>query len=450
MRVVVVGGDATGMSAASQIKRILRDDVSITVIEQQQWTSYSACGIPYWVAGVAAGPDVLVARTPQQHRANGLDVRTGMLATGLDLTGQTVTAEPVLGGAPEIFGYDHLILATGSRASAPPISGLDLPGVHRVQTLDQGQAAIDSLGLRPKNAVVLGAGYIGIEMVDAAVSRGLSTTVIDMAPEPMASLDPDMGQWVRRALTDCGVEVRTGEPVGGIIAGPDGRVSAVVTDQGEYPADIVFLGLGVTPRTDLAAGSGLPLGEFGGLLTDSRQRVEGFENVWSGGDCTEVVDRLTGLRRYVPLGTHANKHGRVIGLNIAGRPAEFPGVIGTAITKFRDLEIARVGLTTAQAEALGMGPVAVTITTSTQADYMPASTPMWVKMLADPADGRVIGTQVFGGPGAGKRIDTAATAIWTGLTVAEVVDLDLAYAPPLSPVWDPIQTAARVLLAKLG
>jgi NADPH-dependent 2,4-dienoyl-CoA reductase/sulfur reductase-like enzyme len=223
----------------------------------------------------------------------------------------------------------------------------------------------------------------------------------------------------------------------------------VATESGEYPADIVFVGLGMDPRSELAEAAGLPIGRYGGILTDPTQRVEGYDNIWSGGDCTEVVDRLTGERRYLPLGTHANKHGRVIGLNIVGRSAEFPGVIGTAITKFQDLEIARVGLQESEALDAGRDVATVTISATTKAGYMPGADPIRIKMLADRADGRVIGTQIIGGDGAGKRIDTAATAIWAGLTVADVVDMDLSYAPPFSPVWDPIQVAARALLPQL-
>ena len=437
------------MTAASQIKRSLGDSAVVTVIEQQEWTSYSACGIPYWVGGDTDGPDALVARSPQQHRANGIEVHTALVATHLDLERQTVAAEPVLGGTTQIFDYDHLILATGSRPRTPDIEGLALPGVHRVHTLDQGQAAIDSLARKPRRAVVLGAGYIGLEMAEAGLSRGVATTVLDLSPEPMSTLDPEMGRLIRQGMSERGVVVHTMEPARGICSGADGRVAAVATDHGDHPADIVFLGLGVEPRVELAAAAGLPVGALGGILTDDHQRVVGFDNVWSGGDCTEVSDRVLGSRRYVPLGTHANKHGRVIGLNIAGGDVAFPGVIGTAITKFRDIEVARTGLRTAEAIDLGMDVAAVTIQASTRAGYMPGASAMHVRMLADRADGRVVGTQIVGGPGAGKRIDTAATAIWTGLTVADIIELDLSYAPPFSPVWDPVQTAARALLPRL-
>lgn len=446
MRVVVIGGDAAGMSAASQVKRLQGADVTVTVLNEQSWTSYSACGIPYWIGGEADGPDALVARTPEEHRTRGIDVRTGMRATAIDPERHIVTAESVIDGAVEDFEYDHLVLATGARPVAPPIPGLDLPGVFRVHTLDQAQAAIDALARRPSRAVILGAGYIGVEMAEACLNRDLHTTIVDRAAEPLVLLDPDMGALVRAAMVDRGVVVEMGESVRRIVAGPDGRVAQVVTDSKQIDADIVFLGLGVRPRSELAEAAGLPLGEWGGILVDERQQVLGHDTIWAGGDCVEVTDRLTGHRRFVPLGTHANKHGRVIGLNLGGEPATFPGVIGTAITKFCDVEISRTGLLSTEATAA----VSVVIDTSTAVGYLPDAGPMTVKMIADPATRRVLGVQIVGAPSAGLRIDSAATAIWNGMTVDDIIGLDLAYAPPYTPVWSPIQTAARALLSQLA
>lgn len=448
MQVVVIGGDAVGMTAASQLKRTMRDAVQVTVLQEQEWTSYSACGIPYWIAGEVSGPEALVARSPAAHRVNGIDVRTGHRATRIDPEARVVTA--VGSGVEQEIAYDHLVIGTGATPRCPPIPGLDLPGVYRVQTLDEAKAAIAGLAQDPRRAVVLGAGYIGVEMAEAGISRGLDTTVVDVAPEPMASLDPDMGCLVREGMIARGAHLRMGQVVREVVAGPDGRVRAVVTDEGEIPADIVFLGLGVKPRTELARAAGLPLGEAGGIRTDDRQRVLGYADVWAGGDCVEVTDRLTGRFRYLPLGTHANKHGRVIGSNIAGGDMAFPGVVGTAVTRFQDLEIARTGLTEAEGAGLDLDLVSVVVHSTTAAGYMPEAAPIAVKMIAERDGGRVLGAQIVGGRGAGLRIDTAAVALWSGLTAADVAQLDLAYAPPLSPVWDPVQQAARVLSSRVA
>lgn len=447
MRVLTIGGDAVSMTAASQIKRKLGDGVELVVLQQSAWTSYSACGIPYWVGGQVSGPEGLVARSPEQHRANGIDVRTRTRAEEIDVERGRVRAEARgEGGSTGWFDYDHLIIGTGARPKRPDVPGITLPGVQPIQTLDHGLAAIAALERRPRTAVVLGAGFIGVELVEAALGHGVETTIIDRAPEPMITMDPDIGALLHLAMTSHGVQVRMGEQLTELVPGPDGRVAAVRTGTGEYPADIVFLGLGVTPRSELAVAAGMPVGEFGGILTDPRQRVIGYENVWSGGDCTEVVDRLTDTRRHVPLGTHANKHGRVIGLNVSGGRATFPGIVGTALMKFMDHEVARVGLLESEGPRFGLDLRSVTISANTKAGYYPGSATMTVKMIGDRTTGRVMGCQIIGGSGAGKRIDAVATAIWNEMTAAQVLDLDLAYTPPFSPPWDPVQQAARQLV----
>lgn len=445
MRVVVIGGDACGASAASGIKRGLGDGVEVVVLERQPWTSYSACGIPYWIAGEVDGPDALVARTPEQHRANGLDLRTGWVATAIDVAGRTVTAVESASGREEMFAYDHVVIGTGATPVRPPIPGIDLPGVHGVQTLGDGLRVIDSLQRHPERAVVVGAGYIGIEMAEAMCARGLDVTVVDLAEQPMTTLDPDMGEVIAQAMAGMDITYRGGEAVAEIEMGEDGRAAAVVTTTGRYPADIVILGLGVRPNTELARAAGLPIGEHGGLLTDDRMQVQDNPGVWAGGDCVEVVDRLTGRRLHVPLGTHANKHGRVIAANVVGGDLRFPGVVGTAVSKICELEVSRVGLREVDARELGFEVVAATIRASTKAHYALGAGPVHVKVVAERGSGRLLGCQIVGMATSGKRIDAAAVAIWNEMTVEEVTSLDMAYAPPFSPVWDPVQIATRRL-----
>lgn len=448
-RIVVIGADAAGASAASSIKRGLKDRAHVLVLERQQWTSYAACGIPYWVSGEIADMRSLVARSPEEHRANGLDLRTGVEAIAIDPATRTVTAREVASGEVETHVYDHLVIATGAVPLRPPIPGLDLPGVHGVQTLDDGLAALESLSAGAAGAVVIGAGYIGIEMAEAMCTRGLQTTVVDLADEPMATLDPDMGALVRAAMEGMGIAYRGGAGVQSIESGPDGRAAAVVTAEATYSADIVVLGLGVQPRTELAREAGLPIGARGGIRTDEHLRVEGHADIWAGGDCIEVLDRVSGQHTHIALGTHANKHGRIIGANIvaavsgSGHALAFPGVVGTAISKICGLEISRTGLREAQARELGLDIVTATIEAGTRAHYFPGGGTIHVKVIAEKGTGRLLGAQIVGRAGAGKRIDAAATAIWNEMTVEEVTELDLAYAPPFSPVWDPLQVATR-------
>jgi NADPH-dependent 2,4-dienoyl-CoA reductase/sulfur reductase-like enzyme len=316
--------------------------------------------------------------------------------------------------------------------------------VFGVQTLDDGTAIKAWLDREPKprRAVVIGGGYIGVEMAEAMVKRGLDVTLLEKSAQPMSTVDPDMGQCVATAIRGLGIEVRTNTQVRGLeTAG--GRVRAVVTPAGALPADVVVLGLGVRPNTTLAAEAGIPLGVTGGLRTDLRMRVVGVDRVWAAGDCVQTTHLVSGQPVLVPLGTHANKQGRVAGINIGGGYATFPGVIGTAVTKVCDLEVARTGLTEKEATAAGFGYVTASIESTNRAGYYPGAAPMTIKLIAEKRTGLLLGAQIVGRTEAAKRIDSLAIAIWNRMTVEEMTALDLSYAPPYSPVWDPVLVAAR-------
>ncbi|MCS0602204.1 FAD-dependent oxidoreductase [Streptomyces sp. LP11] len=450
-RLVVIGGDAAGMSAASQARRLRKPgELEIVAFERGHFTSYSACGIPYWVGGEVSGPDELIARTPEEHRERGIDLRLRTEVTGIDVAGQRVRARAVDTGAESWTPYDRLVIATGARPVRPDLPGVDAPGVHGVQTLDDGQALLDTLARTDgRRAVVVGAGYIGVEMAEALIHRGYEVTVVNRGSEPMATLDPDMGRLVRRAMEGLGITMVSDAEVTELPTGDDGRVRAVRTKDAEYPADLVILGIGVRPETSLARSAGLPVGAHGGLLTDLAMRVRGHRNIWAGGDCVEVLNLVSGQEQYVPLGTHANKHGQVIGTNAGGGYATFPGVVGTAVSKVCDLEIARTGLREKDADRVGLRYEAVTIESTSRAGYYPGASPMTVKMLAERGTGRLLGVQIVGREGAGKRVDIAAVALTARLTVEQMTALDLGYAPPFSPVWDPVLVAARKATAKV-
>ncbi|MFC8954019.1 FAD-dependent oxidoreductase [Streptomyces sp. NPDC057101] len=444
-RLVVIGGDAAGMSAASQARRLREpEELEIVAFERGRFSSYSACGIPYWVGGDVSSRDELIARSPEEHRERAIDLRMRTEVTEIDVAGQRVRARDLEGGAEAWTGFDKLVVATGARPKRPRLPGIDAPGVHGVQTLGDGQALLDSLDRAPgRRAVVVGAGYIGVEMAEALLGRGYEVTLLNRGEQPMSTLDPDMGRLVHRAMDGLGITTVASAEVTKILTGEDGRVRAVATDEGEYPADVVVLGMGVEPETSLARAAGLPLGSHGGLLTDLSMRVRGHENIWAGGDCVEVLDLVSHRERYVPLGTHANKHGQVIGANVGGDYATFPGVVGTAVSKVCDLEIGRTGLREKDARAVGLRFVSVTVESTSRAGYYPGAAPMTVKMLAERRTGRLLGVQIVGREGAAKRVDIAAVALTAGMTVEAMTALDLGYAPPFSPVWDPVLIAAR-------
>ncbi|MGJ5758095.1 FAD-dependent oxidoreductase [Streptomyces galbus] len=450
-RLVVVGGDAAGMSAASQARRLKGPDaLEIVAFERGHFTSFSACGIPYWVGGDVSERDELIARTPEEHRERGIDLRLRTEVTELDVAGKRVRARDVDSGAESWTSYDRLVLATGARPVRPELPGIDARGVHGVQTLDDGQALLDTLSrARGRRAVVVGAGYIGVEMAEALINRGYEVTVVNRGSEPMSTLDADMGRLVHAAMEGLGITMVNDATVTEVLTGDDGWVRAVATEDAEYPADVVVLGIGVRPDTALARAAGLPLGAHGGLLTDRAMRVRGHDDIWAGGDCVEVLDLVSGQQRHIALGTHANKHGQVIGTNVGGGYATFPGVVGTAVSKVCDLEIARTGLREKDARRVGLRYEAVTIESTSRAGYYPGASPMTVKMLAERRTGRLLGVQIVGREGAAKRVDVAAVALTAGMTVEQMTALDLGYAPPFSPVWDPVLVAARKAAAKV-
>jgi NADPH-dependent 2,4-dienoyl-CoA reductase/sulfur reductase-like enzyme len=446
-RVVVIGGDAGGMSAASQALRTAKEHdrtLDIVVLERGHWTSYSACGIPYWAGGVVDGPDELVARTPEEHRKRGIDVRMRTEAVRIDPGQRVVDFVDREKDQTGTIEFDQLIIATGAEPIRPEVPGADAQGIHGVQTLDDGAALLDQLEQDdPKRAVIVGGGYIGIEMAEAMVRRGLEVTVIDKAAEPMSTLDPDLGRQVHDAMEGLGIDVETDTPVEGFEAGDDGSVQAVAAGGRNYPADIVILGIGVMPETSIAQDAGLPTGEHGGLRVDDRMRVERHDGIWAAGDCVECFDRVARSYVHVPLGTHANKQGRVLGINIGGGTAAFPGIVRTAISKVCDLEVARTGMREKDAQRAGLDYITATTESTTRAGYFPGAEPVTIKVLAERPSGRLLGAQIVGRKGSAKRIDTLALALWTKLTVSELAMVDLSYAPPFSPVWDPVLIAAR-------
>ncbi|MGC4762063.1 FAD-dependent oxidoreductase [Micromonospora sp. DT46] len=445
-RLIVIGGDAAGMAAASQARRRRdRGDLEIVAFERGHFTSYSACGIPYWISGLVPERDQLIARAPETFREKfDIDVRLRHEVTAIDLDRREVTARDLDDGGEVRERFDTLMYATGAVPKKPDWADTDAGGVFGMQTLDDGAALRDWLDAepRPRRAVVIGGGYIGVEMAEALIQRGLAVTLVEQAEQPMATVDPDMAELVTDAMRGIGVTIRTGLGVTGLEE-TDGRVSAVVTAEGPIPTDVVVLGLGVRPNTALAEAAGLPLGVTGGIRVDRRMRVQGVPDVWAAGDCVETVHRVTGLPVHVPLGTHANKQGRVAGINIGGGYATFAGVIGTAVTKVCDLEVGRTGLREKDAAAAGFEFVSVIAESTNRAGYYPGARPMTVKLIAEKPSGRLLGAQIVGWSEAAKRIDTLAVALWNGMTVDDMTALDLGYAPPYAPVWDPVLIAAR-------
>ncbi|MET0763400.1 MAG: FAD-dependent oxidoreductase [Blastococcus sp.] len=439
-RLVVIGGDAAGMSAAAQARRLRpAEELEIVVLEQGPEVSYSACGIPYWIGGLVSDRDRLIARTPEQFAEKDIEVRTSTRAESIDLAAGKVVATD-----GERLGYDSLVVATGGRPARPDVPGLDADGVYGVHRLSDGAAIRAAITAGATRAVVLGGGYIGLEMAEVLQTRGLAVTVVLADPVPMAQLDRDMGERVCAAMGDMGIDVQTGQPVREIEMDADGTARAVRTDTGSYDTDIVVLGLGMGPEVSLAREAGLQLGVTGAIDVAHTQRSRSHPEVFAAGDCSQTFHKMTGEAIHVALGTHANKQGKIAGSVIGGRPARFAGVLGTAMTKVGDLEVARTGLCTTQAEDGGFDFRTETIDATTRAGYFPGAAPITIKLITERGSGLLLGAQIVGGPGSGKRIDVLATAIWAGMTAEELAGTDLSYAPPFSPTYDPVVVAARV------
>ena len=441
----MIGADAAGMSAASQARRRRApDQLVIVAFDRGNFSSYSACGIPYFVSGIVEDVETLVVRSPETFRSKQsiqVDLRHEVLEVDLDRG--VVLVNHVESGHQREEGFDDLMVATGAVPVRPPLAGADAEGVFGVQTLDDGVALRAYVERRrPRRAVIVGSGYVGLEMAEALCALGVETHLVDAAPQPLSRLDPDMGALVACELREFGTTLHLGREVAGFDTDKDGAVTAVVTTEGSISADVVVLGLGVKPNVALAQAAGIDIGPSGGIAVDRRMRTS-HEAVWAAGDCAEKLHRVSGARVAIALGTHANKEGRVAGINLGGGYATFPGVIGTAATKVGAIEVARTGLGEAEAADAGFVAEAVVSESTTRAGYYPGAAPITTKLVVERGTRRLLGAQIVGKEGAAKRIDALALGVWNQMTVEELLSADLSYAPPYSPVWDPVVAAAR-------
>lgn len=457
-RIVVLGADAAGMSAAHQALRTAKQvgrEIEVVALEKTIHTSYSACGIPYWVSGEVESSDELIARSPERHREMGIDLVTGATATAIDPAAGLVHYED--DGGSKRLEYDQLVIATGASPIVPDWArrpdGRLVGGVAPAKTLVDGQQWIDLLvaaagSSSPRRVVVAGGGYIGVEMAEAARARGLEVTLLTRSAV-MSSLDGDMSSRVEKQLTEAGVQVVGGARVVGLEVNDRGWVTSVESVDGDvHRCDLLVLAAGVRPATEFASGAGLEVGQWGGLRAHPDGSVA--PGIWAAGDCVEVRHRLTGNWTFSPLGTHANKQGRIVGTNlVVPGSRSFGGVLGTAITRYvhgeTHLEISRTGLSSREAEAADMRIASMVTEGRTASGYMTEAATVAVKVFADPGTRALLGAQIVGGRAAAKRIDTVAAALWSGASIDDLAEADLAYAPPFATVWEIVQLAARRL-----
>jgi NADPH-dependent 2,4-dienoyl-CoA reductase/sulfur reductase-like enzyme len=402
--------------------------------------------MPYYVKGAVDDIDDLVTVTPEAFREErDVDLRTGHEVVGIDPEGQTVTVDD----GTETFEqpYDDLLVATGATAIEPPFDGMDLDGVFTIHDMDEAEAIETFVSEQsPETAAIVGGGYVGIEMAEALAERGVDVSIYEMLPHVLQPFGETVAETVEEHLREQGVGLHLETAVSGFDG--DGSVEVVELEDDTQPADIAIVGVGVAPNVDLAEDAGIELGPTGAIATDDYGRTN-YENVYAAGDCAEARHVVTGEPDHVPLALTANRAGRAIGQTISGSPTPTGDIAGTAIVKAFDLGASRTGLIDEErAREAGFDPVSVTISAASRAHYYPDGSELTVTLMADRESGRVLGSSLVGREGV-KRIDTVATALAAEMTVEELQNTDLAYAPPFSPVWDPMLTAAKVLQGKL-
>lgn len=439
----VVGGSAAGMSAASVAKR--RDpELEVVVFERGGHISYSACGMPYRIAGEVQRPMAsMVALTPDEAKEDkGVEARIRTEVTGIDHDERTLTWRDMEGGGTGSLDYDTLCLATGS-APTPAIPLDPDKGVFALHHLDDGITVDRWLEAHaPEHVAIVGGGFVGIEMAEACTMLDIQTCLVNKDRHVLKRLlDADMAEHVAERMEDKGITLVNGAYADGW-SGKD-RIEKVTAGDKTVEADMAIVATGTRPATKLAEAVGCRIGDEGGVIVDDGMRT-GIEDVWACGDLVEIPHRITGTRTPIPLALHSNRSGRIAGENIAGADERFPGVIGTSVTRFHDLEIASTGLTEAQAQKHGFDVVCGSTKAATTAGYMPDPGTAHVKMMLERKTGRILGVQMVGGRGTALRIDAAAALIWQEATAETAEAVDFAYNPPFGPVWDPIAITARV------
>lgn len=454
-RIVVIGGVACGPKAAARARR--RDPhADITIIEREELLSYAGCGLPYYIEGKIETADELMSAGAGVIRdaaffknVKAIDVKSRTLAERIDRKKKVVEVVSLETGEKSEVAYDKLVLATGADSVMPPFPGIDLEGVFRLNHPTDADSIKKWVTDGCKHAVIIGAGLIGMEVAEALTSKGISVTMVEMMDTLVpVFLDPELASHLEKHAKGKGVNVMTGTKVLGLEGDDTGQVSRVITDKGEVDTQMVLVAIGVRPNVKLAKDAGLEIGETGAIKVDEHLQTND-PNIYAGGDCAQVWNRITGKPAYVPLGSTANKHGRIIGDNITGGNSTFDGVLGTVIFKAFDFNVGRVGLSEKDCIRMGLPYVMALTPGPDRAHYYPTSRPMVLKLIVDPKSGKILGMQAVGTGDVAKRVDVTATLLSFGGTYRDVSEIDLAYAPPFSSAVDILQHAANVIDNKL-
>ncbi|MBB5790335.1 FAD-dependent oxidoreductase [Jiangella mangrovi] len=452
MHIVAIGGSDAGISAALRARE-LDPSAEVTVVVADAYPNFSICGIPYYISGEVGHWSNLAHRTHADLEATGMRLRLDTLATAIDVDGQRLALRES-DGSETFLSYDELVVGTGALPVRPPIAGLDslgaADGVHVLHSMGDTFALEQSLDrIQPSTALIVGAGYVGLEMAEGLTARGIAVTQVEMLPEVLPTVDPELGALVHAELDRYGVTVHTESTVTAISrdeSGPGGLHVDGAGPDGEplgWDVDLVLVVVGVRPDTDLLVAAGARTGPRGAVVVDESMAT-GLPHVWAAGDCVVTHHRQLGVT-YLPLGTTAHKQGRVAGENALGGAAAFAGSLGTQVVKVFDLVAARTGLREHEATAAGFAPVSTTATPDDHKAYYPGAQPITIRITGDAGSGLLLGAQLVGprGTETAKRVDTYATALFHGMTVDAFSELDLSYTPPLGSPWDATQMATQ-------
>lgn len=449
MKLVAIGGSDAGISTALRARE-LDPSVEVTVVVADAYPNFSICGIPYYISGEVTHWRNLAHRTHADLEATGMKLRLDTWASSIDVAGRRLAVRN-RDGSNECIEYDELIVGTGAVPVRPPIEGLDTlgsaDGLHLLHSMGDTFALTASLDrIKPKSALIVGAGYVGLEMAEGLTTRGIQVTQVETLPEVLPTVEVELGALVHDELVKHGVDVRTNATVTHITKTDTGlHVDGKNTD-GEalaWDVDLVLVVVGVRPDTDLLVQAGAQTGPRGAVIVDEAMAT-GLPHVWAAGDCVVTHHRLLGTT-YLPLGTTAHKQGRVAGENALGGSVRYAGSLGTQVVKVFDLVAARTGLREFEAAAAGFAPLSTTATPDDHKAYYPGATPISIRITGDADTGRLLGAQLIGSKSAeiSKRVDTYATALFHEMTVPGITELDLSYTPPLGSPWDAVQMATQ-------
>lgn len=444
MRLIVIGGVAAGLSAASKAAR-LDASLLVDVYTDESYISYSGCSLPYYTQGVIDDEDLLIGRTKEEFAQQGISVHTQCSVKNIRPDEKAVWVKHP-DDSYTWEAYDKLVIATGARPVIPGLPGIELPGIFTMKQIPDANAIRSIIQQnKAKQAVIVGGGFIGVEMAEALTAVGMEVTILEMAPQIMTLMDEDMASMIQTELEAHGVKVKVGTKV--LAFEGVNKLEGVRTETELVPADLVILAIGVQPNSDIADKAGIELGVRGAIKVNSKMETN-LPDIYAAGDCAVAHHLVIGQDAYVPLGTTANKQGRIAGENAAGGSKEFKGIIGTTIFKVMNCEGARTGLSKREAERYGMKVWESKISAHTRAAGYPGRGPLTIKLIIDQLTNQIVGGQIFGTEGAGKRIDLIAAMVQLKQTPEAMAALDLAYAPPFSPVWEPLLVAANQAVTK--